>query len=128
MSILIVDDDVLFARALARVLGRSRSVLFTATSAEQAARLLSTQAPSLVLTDLDLGGAADGIDLICWMRDAGFTIPIVVMTGSARSRARAELSRAGLDEIPILGKPFPMQQLMALVAERDPAGAREARS
>jgi two-component system response regulator GlrR len=121
MNVLIVDDDVLLARALARALNKMGHTCRTATSVDSAVTVIAAERPSLVLTDLDLGGAGDGVDLACWIRHAGLRVPIVIMTGSDVGLARVELARAGLDEIDVLAKPFPLRRLIAVLAERRPA-------
>jgi two-component system response regulator GlrR len=124
MNVLIVDDDVLLARALARALSKLGHACRTATSVDSAVSLVALHRPGLVLTDLDLGGAGDGIDLACWLRHAEISVPIVIMTGSDVELTRVELARAGLDEIDVLAKPFPLRRLLALLAERHLQGTR----
>jgi len=123
MNVLIVDDDVLLARALARALGKVGHTCQIASSVDSAVALVATERPSLVLTDLDLGGAGDGVDLAAWLRHAGVRVPIVMMTGSDVELARIELARAGLDEVDVLAKPFPLRRLLTVLAEHGAAQA-----
>jgi two-component system response regulator GlrR len=118
MNVMIVDDDVLLSRALSRALEASGHSCLTASSVEGALHVLATNRPALVLTDLDLGGAGDGVDLARWLRGSGVTVPIVMMTGSDVELARRELSRAGLDGIEVLPKPFALRRLLAIFAAR----------
>jgi len=123
MNVLIVDDDVLLARALARALSKAGHRCRTATSVDSAVALVTIERPTLVLTDLDLGGAGDGVDLACWLRNAGHRMRIIMMTGSGVDLARVELARAGLEDVDVLAKPFPLWRLTAALVTRPAAAA-----
>lgn len=117
MKLLIVDDDTWLCSALARGLVRLGHFARVATSVESAFALVQSEGPAAVLTDLDLGPGGDGIDLIVRLRRAGLQVPILMMSGSDPKVARARLRGAGLDEIVLLEKPFPFEDLMKRLGE-----------
>jgi DNA-binding response OmpR family regulator len=121
MKLLIVDDDSLICSSLARSLIRLGHAARAATSVEAALRLIKIESPVAVLTDLDLGAGGDGIDLIQRLRREGCRVPTVMMTGSDPIMARARLSRAGLDEVALLEKPFAFEDLLKVLGEVVPA-------
>jgi DNA-binding response OmpR family regulator len=131
MKLLLVDDDVLVCSAISRSLVRLGHSSRTATSAAEALALLDTEAPTAVLTDLDLGVGGDGIDLIAELRRRGYARPTILMTGSDPTAARARLVNAGLEDVELLAKPFELEELLGTLgqavakpgASRGPAGA-----
>jgi DNA-binding response OmpR family regulator len=127
MKLLIVDDDTWLCSALARGLVRLGHFARVASSAESAFELARSEGPAAVLTDLDLGPGADGIELIRRLREAGSLVPVLMMSGSDPKVARARLRAAGLDDVHLLEKPFPFEDLMKRLGEvvSDQAMARE---
>jgi DNA-binding response OmpR family regulator len=118
MKLLIVDDDNLVCSAIARSLIRLGHAARSATSVELAMRLVESESPAAVLTDLDLGpGGGDGVDLITRLRRGGCQVPAIMMTGSDPVMARGRMTRAGLDEIALLEKPFAFEELVKVLAE-----------
>jgi DNA-binding response OmpR family regulator len=122
MKLLIVDDDSLICSSLARGLVRLGHAGRAASSVEAALRLVESESPAAILTDLDLGAGGDGIELITRLRREGCLAPTIMMTGSDPVMARARLARAGLDEIALLEKPFAFDDLMKVLGEVLPAG------
>jgi two-component system, OmpR family, response regulator MprA len=113
MKLLLVDDDVLICSAISRSLIRLGHASRTVTSAADALALLDAEAPNAVVTDLDLGpGSDDGIALIAELRRRGYARPTVLMTGSDLVAARARLDGAGLGDVPLLAKPFELDELL----------------
>jgi DNA-binding response OmpR family regulator len=124
MKLLIVDDDSLICSSLARSLIRLGHAARAATSVESACRLIGSESPAAVLTDLDLGDGGDGVELILRLRREGCRAPTIMMTGSDPVMARARLARAGLDEVALLEKPFAFEDLLKILGEVMPgAGA-----
>ena len=117
MKLLLVDDDILICSALSRSLVRMGHASRTATSVKEALSLLEAEAPSAVLTDLDLGAGGNGIELIKELRQRGYAWPTILMTGSDLAETRGRLESAGLSDIPLLGKPFEIDALMKVFGE-----------
>ncbi|SRR5260221_9366733 len=123
MKLLIVDDDSLICSSLARGLIRLGHAGRAARSVESALKMIESESPSAVLTDLDLGPGGDGVELLARMRREGCQVPAIMMTGSDPALARARLARAGLDEIALLVKPFAFDELMKVLGEVLPGDA-----
>ena len=121
MKLLIVDDDSLICSSLARSLIRLGHAARAATSVESACRLIASESPAAILTDLDLGAGGDGVDLLRRLRQDGCRVPTIMMTGSDPIMARARLARAGLDEVALLEKPFLFEDLLKVLGEVLPA-------
>jgi DNA-binding response OmpR family regulator len=120
MKLLIVDDDTWLCSALARGLVKLGHFARVATSMDSAFALAQSEEPAAVLTDLDLGPGGDGVELIQRLRAAGSNVPVLMMSGSDPKVARARLRGAGLDEVVLLEKPFPFEDLMQRLAELVP--------
>lgn len=85
MKILIVEDEVLIAADLAfRLKGLGYTVCGKATSAEKALDLVGQYKPDLVMMDIVLKGAMDGIDAAEVIRDK-WCIPVIFLTAYADS-------------------------------------------
>jgi DNA-binding response OmpR family regulator len=117
MKLVIVDDDSLLCSALSRCLVRLNHSARMAASTDAALALVAAESPAAVLTDLDLGTGGDGVDLIRRLRASGSRVPVVMMTGSDPAAARARLRAAGLDEVPVLEKPFEFDALLRKLAD-----------
>jgi DNA-binding response OmpR family regulator len=119
MSILIVDDDMVVSRALSRALESLGYESRRVCSFQEALHALATERPSLLLVDFDLSDSSTGVDLAVWARTA-YRLPVVMMTGHAPDWVRADLAHAGMDEVQVLAKPFPLAELGAAVARHVP--------
>lgn len=81
-TILVVDDEPTVLRAVARTLSRAGFTVHTAASADAA--LAAHQGGfDLLLTDLLLGPTDHGLKLADDLKDAGFTGPVLYMSGFA---------------------------------------------
>jgi len=105
-SLLLVDDDARLRRAVRRVLVLERASLVEAADGEEALRILEGEEAHLldaVLTDLEMP-AVSGQELIAVLEECRPDLPIVGMTGNARS--------AALGGVPLLLKPFSPDELV----------------
>jgi DNA-binding response OmpR family regulator len=118
MKLLIVEDDVVLGRAIARMLMARGHRCRVASSVTSAVRSLATKRPDFLLTDYDLGAGCTGVDLAGWVR-ASFDIPVIVMTGHEAGAARAQLDDAGLADVRILPKPFSQDELAGKLIAND---------
>ena len=112
--LLIVDDENLVVRALARLLANDFQVV-TASSGDDALRCVTTGEPvDVVLSDITMPGM-NGLEFALRAVEARPALRgrIVLMTGGAMSRAfRASLEQS---RVPLIAKPFDRGQLVALV-------------
>ncbi len=113
-SILIVDDDLVSAEALAELLHEAGYRVSVAPSGEEAIRRLEEDRADLVLLDMMMPGL-DGLEIIRRIRGqpASNGLRIVAITGDV-TRARVEAVRAaGADSF--LGKPLQVDRLLQMI-------------
>lgn len=99
---LVVDDDVLFARTLARSLERQGIATLTATSGEEALALAGTRPLDFALVDLNLDEES-GLALIAPLRQLRPGMRIVLLTGYASVATAVVAIKRGADDY--LAKP-----------------------
>ena len=111
-TILIVDDEDIHARALARFLGARGHACEVATSATAARGALKVLRPHLVLLDLRLGDA-DGLDVLREVKAIDPGLPVIMMTayGSVETAVRA-MKTGALDYVQ---KPMDLEELELVV-------------
>lgn len=123
--VLIVDDDTDLLNTLVRLLGRFGYTCRTATSGEEAIRLMDVESPDLVVTDLRMPGV-DGLAVARRAHERTPPIPVVLMTGylTRETERRAEEAGAAIR----LAKPFASLDLVGAVrrALGDLGGVRRA--
>ena len=112
-SILIVDDEEIHARALARFLGGRGHVCEVATSAAAAHAALKLMRPHLVLLDMRLGDV-DGLDTLREMKALDPGLPVIVMTGYGSVETAVRAMKAGA--LDYVQKPMDLEGLELVVA------------
>ena len=111
-TILVVDDDQGLRGMVARGLSRLGTTTLEAPSADAAVRLIESRMDvDVVVTDLQMEGAMDGVDLADYLTASRNRAHIVLMSGDESSLRRAE--RRAAKDIPLLQKPFTTEQLVA---------------
>ncbi len=113
IQILLVEDEPVIARNIARALERTGAEVIHVASACAAHNALTKSGYDLVIADISLGDG-DGLDVIGEAADILQDTPIIVMTGqdSVKNRASAEC----LPVAAFLSKPFALTRLVELVA------------
>ncbi len=115
MPVLVVEDHQLLAQTLELAL-RMKGVAAQWVGGVGPSEVLSTAAalqPELVLLDLDLGGAASGLDLIEPLRAGGAAV--LMLTGVTDRVRLAECIEAGA--IGIVPKDLPLDQVVEAITE-----------
>lgn len=110
----VVDDDPSVSRALARmfrVAGLRFSVFATA---EEFLAQENISSPACLVLDVQLPGRS-GLDLQMELKERGWPVPIVFITGHGTVPMAVEAMRAGA--VHFLPKPFDNRQLLALVQQ-----------
>jgi DNA-binding NtrC family response regulator len=102
-TILLVDDEPLFLRALERILHGDRHTLLCADSAAAAERALAGAEVDLVLADLHLG-TASGVDVLEHVKRVQPDAEVVLMTGHGTVESAVDCMRRGAFDY--LEKPF----------------------
>ena len=112
MRILIVEDDVKTARALAQGLGRGGFSTATAHTGEEGFFLLNTEAFDLVVLDWMLPGRS-GIEILKSLRQRGAKTPVLLLTARDAVGERVLGLESGADDY--LVKPFAFPELLARI-------------
>jgi two-component system, NtrC family, response regulator AtoC len=103
-SVLVVDDDEAFRTYITDLLrGKDYSVDAVASGDELMTRLVSGQIPSAILLDVLLPDR-DGIEVIRRIREAGITVPVIMLSGVGHVRTVVEAMKLGASDF--LMKPF----------------------
>jgi len=110
--ILVVDDDVLLGRALARQLARSGYDVVVRNEGQAALEALREGGFELVISDIEMP-ALDGIELLRAVRDFDRDLPVVLITGAPAIDTAAKAVEHGAFRY--LTKPFEFEQLLSTV-------------
>ena len=109
--VLVVDDDDGIRRTIAEMLESEGYDVATAVDGHAALARIAERAPALILLDLQMPGMS-GWEVLARLREQGTRIPVVFMTAGYRAQTEAERHNAEGH----LGKPFEMDDLLAVVA------------
>jgi two-component system OmpR family response regulator len=110
MRILLVEDDDKTAEAVSASLTDAGYLVDHETDGEEAWFKGDTEPYAAVVLDLGLPGM-DGLSILRKWRQAGQTVPVLILTARGNWDERVEGIDAGADDY--LPKPFQMQELLA---------------
>ncbi|EOS09222.1 MAG: sigma-54-dependent Fis family transcriptional regulator [Bacteroides sp.] len=113
-SILIVEDDLTFSTMLKTWLGKKGFSVDTASSNARARKQLDAQSYDLILSDLRLPDQ-DGIFLLSWMKEQGYDIPLIIMTGYADIQSAVQAIKHGASDY--ISKPVQPDELLKKIDE-----------
>lgn len=109
LRVLIVEDDPASSDALSQLLEISGFDVRVAGDADEAIRAVRTNAPDVVLTDIDLGEVG-GCELArTLIQNEGFQGKIAALTGGTGAVHDAEIRQAGIDKK--FSKPIDLAEL-----------------
>jgi len=91
--VLLVEDEPVEREALARIVGAQGLTVSEAGTVQEARRLLETQSPGLVLSDLELPDGS-GLDLLDKVRETG-PAEFIILTGHASIETAVQALRRG---------------------------------
>ncbi|MEP7208400.1 MAG: ATP-binding protein [Casimicrobiaceae bacterium] len=120
--VLLVDDNVELVAATTPVLQAFGFDVTTATSADDALRVLERTSIDVILSDVSMPGERNGLDLARSIRNDRPGLPIVLMTGYT-----TELQRAVAEGFTVLQKPCAPDTLAAVLRSAGPAANRDDR-
>jgi DNA-binding NtrC family response regulator len=110
--ILILDDEPDVAKSWARILELAGYQCLATTQPQEALRLLESERPDLLLTDLRMPGV-DGMEMLRQARQIDPQMPVVMLTGNASVESAVAAIKAGaFDYLP---KSFSNDQLRLIV-------------
>ncbi len=113
--VLLVDDEPLILRALARILRPDAHRLLTAERIEQVGEALADAALDVVLLDLRFG-EHDGRELLVRIKRERPEVEVIVVTGHASVASAVDCMRAGAFDY--VEKPFPDARRVRLTVHR----------
>jgi len=125
LKVLVVDDEPDARSMLERVLVECKAAVLLAPSAAEALRLLDSQAPDVIVSDIGMPDT-DGYELMRHVRRMPLPaggVPAIALTAFARPEDRARALQAGFQEH--LAKPVDPSELVARIGElagRGPSG------
>jgi DNA-binding NtrC family response regulator len=93
-TVLVVDDEELYRRALERILARAGHRVLTARDSGEAIGIVSSEPLELVLCDVKMPGI-NGIELVRQIHDIHPDLPCIVITGYGSPENSLEALRAG---------------------------------
>lgn len=112
MKILLVEDDISLAAALATALIDQRYVVDVVNDGEAAWQQINTLTYDLILMDMVLP-QLDGVSLCQRLRSHGYGIPILMLTGLDTITDKINGLDAGADDYVV--KPIDLQELFARI-------------
>ena len=122
--VLIIEDEKDLAAGLRDNLEFEKHTVTHAATGAEATQALAQRLPDLVLLDLMLPDA-DGFDLCKRFRDAGHTMPIIILSARGQEIDKVRGLELGADDY--VTKPFSLRELLARVSaalrRSAPAGA-----
>ncbi|MFP5255542.1 MAG: response regulator transcription factor [Acidimicrobiia bacterium] len=111
-SIVVVEDDPSIAALVAMYLRDAGFEVFSAGDAEAGQAAVRSQVPDLVVADIGLPGAMDGLEL-CRQLRATSRVPIILLTARGEEIDRVLGLELGADDY--VTKPFSPRELVARV-------------
>ena len=114
MRILVVEDEVKIAEALARALRRQGYAVDTEHDSDEGYAMASTEPYDVLIVDRLLPGeVGDGVKLIARLRSEQITTPALLLTALGSVEQKTEGLDAGADDY--MTKPFAIDELLARV-------------
>lgn len=111
-SVLVVEDESEVREILMEFLHEAGFEVFEAATADAAVPLLESERPRLLVTDINLPGRLDGMDLAFAARRIDHCIPLIFISGRPAKLAE---SRGFADPAAFLLKPFSFATLLGSI-------------
>jgi FixJ family two-component response regulator len=112
VAIAVVDDDMSVRKALERLLRVTGFDVATFASGEEFYFSLESLRPDCLVLDLHMPGMS-GLDVLRRLDQAGFQVPVIVISGDAEPQTRAQCLSAGATDY--LRKPFDDEALLSAI-------------
>ena len=117
--IMVVDDEKQHADVLVEALAKQCGRAFAVYDAQAAIDAIAGEKIDLVITDLNLGGDINGIDILKRTKEHDSSIPVILITAYATIDTCKEAIKAGAYDY--LVKPIDIDQLRAMASKALPA-------
>lgn len=109
--ILIVEDNIALRFTLAEWLRSLKYTVFEATSADEAIVLLESPLEvDLVVTDVQMPGKKDGIELLRYIQNSLPAVKVIVVSGDVHEVLKGE-------KVPFLKKPYDLEEMASNIAK-----------
>ena len=112
MRVLVVEDELLLSRQLARALTEAGYAVDCATDGEQADLRACDEQYDVVVLDLGLP-KVDGLTLLRRWRQAGIAVPVLILTARGSWHEKVQGIDGGADDY--VAKPFRMEEVLARI-------------
>ncbi len=110
MRVLVVEDEALLSKQLSAALADAGYAVDCAADGERADFLGQTERYDAVVLDLGLP-KIDGLTLLARWRDAGISVPVLVLTARGSWHEKVQGIDGGADDY--VSKPFRMEEVLA---------------
>jgi len=107
--VLIVEDDAVFRRGLARMFSKEKCEVAQASDGEQALKSINDAVPDLVICDLRLP-RVDGFGVLAHIKQNAAKVPFILVTAYCSVEVIEKAKAQGADEV--LEKPVELKRLM----------------
>ncbi len=89
-TVLVIDDDLPIARLIKRILEKYGHTAIVCGSSFEALAAAKGTNPELIISDFNLPGYCDGVDLCTQIRAlSDSNIPVIIMSGHAENKIKA---------------------------------------
>jgi CheY-like chemotaxis protein len=123
--VLLVDDDEVVRLSLSFVLEQSGFTVTSAANVPEALKYISSESYDVLLSDLHMPGAGDGLTVVSAMRHANPTAVTVLLSAFPEMDAAAQAILHQADEI--LVKPMEVASLIQVINQRVASGPERTR-
>jgi YesN/AraC family two-component response regulator len=122
IKILLVDDDEMVRVTLCEVLEQNGFVVTSAANVSEALKHISSGTFDVLLSDLHMPGAGDGLTVVSAMRHANPNAVTILLSAFPEMNAAAHAILLQTDEI--LVKPMNVTELLVAIKQRLASGSR----
>jgi CheY-like chemotaxis protein len=123
--VLLVDDDEVVRVSLSFVLEQSGFTVTSASNVPEALKYISSESYDVLLSDLHMPGAGDGLTVVSAMRHANPTAVTLLLSAFPEMDAAAQAILHQADEI--LVKPMEVAALIQVINQRVASGPQRTR-
>jgi two-component system OmpR family response regulator len=112
LRVLVIEDEILLSRQLAKALTEAEYAVDCASDGEQADFLTRTEQYDAVVLDLGLP-KIDGLTLLRGWREAGIFTPVLILTARGSWHEKVQGIDGGADDY--VAKPFRIEEVLARI-------------
>ena len=123
--VLLVDDDEVVRMSLSFVLEQSGFTVTSAANVPEALKYISSESYDVLLSDLHMPGAGDGLTVVSAMRHANPMAVTLLLSAFPEMNAAAQAILHQADEI--LVKPMDVESLIQVINQRVASGPQRTR-